>query len=239
MNDGGTRKHLGLLKAGRWFYGLPRELQDELLDAGRVRSFAPEAPLFSRGDPPNGLFGVLQGAVRVANTGDNGEEALLTLVAPPTWIGEIGLLDGQPRSHDAVAECEVLAVHVSHSALLSLLERTPRYWREFGMLAASKLRLAFLAMEDSALLPISVQLPRRLVLMAQAHGDWRDRSTRVIEARQAQLAKMLSTSRQTVNQLLKGLEAQGLLRLAYGQIEIVDFDGLRRVAGFEAEDAVS
>jgi Mn-dependent DtxR family transcriptional regulator len=41
---------------------------------------------------------------------------------------------------------------------------------------------------------------------------------------------MLSTSRQTVNQLLKELAAQGLIRLAYGQVDIVDLDGLRRAA---------
>jgi CRP/FNR family cyclic AMP-dependent transcriptional regulator len=33
-----------------------------------------------------------------------------------------------------------------------------------------------------------------------------------------------------VNQLLKDLEARGLVRLSYGTIEILDLDGLRRAA---------
>jgi DNA-binding transcriptional regulator LsrR (DeoR family) len=41
---------------------------------------------------------------------------------------------------------------------------------------------------------------------------------------------MLSTSRQTVNHLLKDLERQGIVRLSYRQIEILDLDRLRRVA---------
>jgi Mn-dependent DtxR family transcriptional regulator len=41
---------------------------------------------------------------------------------------------------------------------------------------------------------------------------------------------MLSTSRQTVNQLLKALEADGLVRLKYGRVEILDLKGLRRAA---------
>ncbi len=42
---------------------------------------------------------------------------------------------------------------------------------------------------------------------------------------------MLSLSRQTVNQLLKDLEAKKLVRVSYGGIELVDLDGLRAEAG--------
>ncbi|WP_153565769.1 helix-turn-helix domain-containing protein, partial [Pseudomonas aeruginosa] len=44
---------------------------------------------------------------------------------------------------------------------------------------------------------------------------------------QEQLALMLSLSRQTTNQILKDLEAQGILQLSYGGIEILDLAGLR------------
>jgi hypothetical protein len=36
-----------------------------------------------------------------------------------------------------------------------------------------------------------------------------------------------------MNAQLKDFAAQGLLRLSYGQIQILDFPGLRRVAGIE------
>jgi CRP-like cAMP-binding protein len=54
---------------------------------------------------------------------------------------------------------------------------------------------------------------------------------RVVAIRQDKLATMLGTSRGTLNALLETYEAQGLLRVLYGQIEIVDFDGLIRIAG--------
>ncbi len=47
---------------------------------------------------------------------------------------------------------------------------------------------------------------------------------------QEQLALLLALSRQTVNQVLKDFEARGLLRLAYGEIELLDFAGLRALA---------
>ena len=41
---------------------------------------------------------------------------------------------------------------------------------------------------------------------------------------------MLAISRQTTNQILKELETQGILRLAYGGIEIIDLARLRQQA---------
>ncbi|MCB2569562.1 helix-turn-helix domain-containing protein [Listeria monocytogenes] len=38
---------------------------------------------------------------------------------------------------------------------------------------------------------------------------------------------MLSLSRQTTHQILKDLEAQGILQLSYGGLEILDLAGLR------------
>lgn len=228
-----AEKYRERLRAGRWFHDLPEELQEKLVSAGQVRSFAPEQALFLRGDPPNGIFGVLDGAIRIAGMGNGGKASLLALAEAPQWFGETSVIDEGPRSHDAIAESEALVVHVPQMALASILSENPELWRHLGSLVAAKLRLAFMAVEDIALLPIPIRLARRLVLIAERYGEWRDRSSRVLDLKQDQLALMLSVSRQTVNQILKDLATQGLLRVSYGQIEIIDIDGLRREAALE------
>ncbi|MGC3441032.1 helix-turn-helix domain-containing protein [Enterococcus faecalis] len=47
---------------------------------------------------------------------------------------------------------------------------------------------------------------------------------------QEDLAAMLSLSRQTTNALLKELQTQGIVRLGYGEIEILDAQRLREAA---------
>ncbi|MCA1662677.1 MAG: DUF962 domain-containing protein, partial [Myxococcales bacterium] len=111
-----------------------------------------------------------------------GREALLTLLEPPTWFGEISIFDGAPRTHDAIAECEALVLHVPRAALDTILSAQPRYWRELGLLVTSKLRLAFSAMEDMALLPLALRLARRLSLMAEGYGE-REHQRRTVENR--------------------------------------------------------
>lgn len=230
MDPKNRKRCAEVLKAGRWFSGLPEGFREALLSAAVTKKLAKGEWLFARGDEQDGLYAVIEGAIRVAGTADSGKEILLTLMEPPLWFGEISLFDGQPRTHDAIAEEETLLVHVSRVAMDAMLEKEPRWWRHLGVLVSAKLRFAFVMIEDTATLPLSVRLARRLVMTAERFGEWEGQSSRVLELKQDQLATMLSSSRQTVNQLLKDLEGRGLVRLAYGNIEILDLDGLRDAA---------
>ena len=224
------RDYKELLRSGRWFHSVPADLQDALLAAAVLRAMTPGELLFSRGGPPCGLYAVVDGAMRVSGFAGTGKEALLSLLEPPTWFGEVSVFDGLPRTHDAVAEKATTLIHVAPSWLEPLLAAEPRLWRELGRLLANKTRLAFLMIEDVALAPAAVRLARRLVLMTEGYGEWYDRTRRILSVRQEQLALMLNVSRQTANQLLKELEGKGVVRLAYGEIEIVDVDQLRAIA---------
>ena len=53
----------------------------------------------------------------------------------------------------------------------------------------------------------------------------------VVPISQAQLGMMLSLSRQTTNQILQSMQEQGVLRVAYGRIEVLDRARLMQVAG--------
>jgi CRP-like cAMP-binding protein len=219
-----------LLRAGRWFRGLPDAFQDAIISISFLKELRPKAGLFARGEPGNGMYAVLEGQLRASGTDGEGHTALLTMVEPPNWVGELPIFDRLPRSHDVTAETEALVVYVPQDPLLAVLEKEPRYWRDMSLLLVGKLRLAFGAIEESQLLPIPARLARRLVLIAEGYGEWSDGSTRQVGVSQETLATMLASSRQTVNQALKAMEAKGWVRLAYGRVEIVDLKALRRSA---------
>jgi CRP/FNR family cyclic AMP-dependent transcriptional regulator len=222
-----------LLRSGRWFHGLPLTTQDRILAMGVVRTWAPEQRLFAQGDPPNGLFAVLDGTVRLVTCRPDGREVLLALARCPTWLGEIGVFDGQPRSHDAVADGEATALHLPQESLDAWLSADPASWRSLGMLLTTKMRLVLSAMEEATTMPLSSRLARRIVIMAEGHGDLRVGSARVVSVKQEELATMLWTSRQTINRCLKELEQKEIVRLSYGKIEIVDLPRLK----LESENA--
>lgn len=217
------------LLSGQWFNHLPALLQDSLLAIAKVRRLSPGQRLFRRGDPPCGLYAVLEGSVRIGAVNEQGKEALLSLVEPPHWFGEICLFDGQPRTHDAFGVGLCILLHVPQVALLELLEDQPQYWRQFALLMSHKLRLTFINLEQLSLMPAPARVAHRLLLIAEGYGETQH-SRRILQMPQEQLALMLSLSRQTINQILKELQNQGILNLSYGEIEVVDLEKLRVAA---------
>lgn len=217
------------LMSGQWFSHLPVSLQDSLLAAARVRRLSPGQRLFKRGDPPCGLYAVLEGSVRIGAVSEQGKEALLSLVESPHWFGEICLFDGQPRTHDAVGLGHCVLLHIPQTALLTLLDEQPAYWRQLALLMSQKLRLTFINLEQLSLMPTAARLAHRLLMIAEGYGEI-DPPRRVLQLPQEQLASMLSLSRQTTNQILKDLQGQGIVNLKYGEIEILDAERLRALA---------
>jgi CRP-like cAMP-binding protein len=172
---------------------------------------------------------VLDGLMRIGAASSAGKEALLAVIEPVNWFGEIALFDNRPRTHDAYAERDSELFHVPRAALAVLLERTPAYWHLFGLLLTQKLRLAFDAIEETALLPAAQRVARRLLLMAGGYGE-PGALRRVLKVPQEDLALMLALSRQTINQVLKQFETQGALKLGYAEIEITDVQKLGALA---------
>ncbi|WP_233852146.1 Crp/Fnr family transcriptional regulator [Paraburkholderia sp. HD33-4] len=223
-----------LLERSAWFRAAPADLRRQLLDAGRVESLAAGQRLFTRGAADDGLYCVLDGLVRIGAASSTGKEALLAVIEPVNWFGEIALFDHRSRTHDAYAERDTALFHVPRAALAALLERTPAYWHAFGLLLTHKLRLAFEAIEEAALLPAAPRVARRLLLMARGYGE-PGALRSVLKVPQEDLAMMLALSRQTINQVLRHFETQGALKLRYAEIEIVDADKLREQALVERD----
>jgi hypothetical protein len=74
-----------------WFDTLPEYVRDDVLARARKRTLNNGQRLYSRGDDADGLYCVCKGAVRISGISGDGS----------TWFGEVSLLDGLPRVHDA------------------------------------------------------------------------------------------------------------------------------------------
>lgn len=216
-----------LLMLGSWFSAIPAELRKLLLAKAHILHYTDEQQIFAYGDSTHGLYGVIRGGVSIGRHNENGKEALLTLIEPPNWFGEITLFDRMQRTHNAYAVGETALILINGLALDQILNAEPRYWQSFGLLLTSKVRILLDHAEDLAFLTTAQRLAKRLVLIAESYGGWKDRSHRVIKIQQEQLAMMLFITRQTTNQILKELARLQLISLAYGAIEIIDIDKLR------------
>lgn len=235
MREWITPEMLARLRADPWFGSVPKDFEADLLSLATPRRLKGGEHLFFRGDAADGLYAMLEGTLRVSGVTEAGKEAILSLVDPPSWFGEVALFDRLPRTHNAVAEGPVRLLYIPQAELLALLARAPRHWRELGVLMALRLRLTFIGIEDLALLPAEARLARRLVWLVEASLAPPE-GICVVPISQSQLGLMLSLSRQTTNQILQALQEQQVLRVAYGRIEVLDRPRLMEIAGLSSTE---
>lgn len=217
---------------GRWFASLAPAQRQALLGAARRRDLVAGQVLFRRGDANCGLYAVLSGRVQAGAAVGERRDALLGVLHPPLWFGELACLDGGPRTHDAQALDAVSLLHLPLAGWLALAAQEPLWWRDLGRLLGEKTRALFEAMEDLAHQPAAPRVARRLLALSSAHGMLADGAHELrIGINQDQLGALLSLTRQTVGEVLRGFEAAGWLRRGYGHIEILDPAGLASAGG--------
>lgn len=209
------------LQTDDWFSSCPPLFQQTLLGLAGVRRLDAGEPLFARGGQASGMCCVLAGALHIGAQDADGRAAVLAYLEPYQWFGEISMIDGLPRTHDAVADVSSEVLVVPGAGLLHWLEANPQHWRDVARLTCHKLRVSFAVLEDLAQLPLEERLLRRLRLLAQGYGS-REVARQRIRVGQEVLARMLGISRQSANLALKQLAAKGVVRLHYGEIELLD-----------------
>src|SRR5687768_18516714 len=91
----------------------------------RMRSFKRGEMLFRKDDPGMHLYVVLAGAVKIALPGEFGQEALVSIMRPGDFLGELSLFDGSPRSASATALEDTRAALLARDDFLTFLEAHP------------------------------------------------------------------------------------------------------------------
>lgn len=191
-----------------------------LAGRGRVRSFALGATIFREGDRGDSLHIVMEGVVRVSVVSPRGEEATVALLGPGEFVGDLALLDGLPRSANAIATERTKTLVVTREDFRRWLIDRPK--ASLALLEALSLRVRRTdeVLADLTFLDLPGRLAKRLVLLITDHPANGD--SRRLRITQAQLASMLGVSRESVNKQLNEFERSGWVRLGRGSITVLD-----------------
>jgi CRP-like cAMP-binding protein len=216
------------IEAGSWFSKLSAPLRQDILSRAGVRRLADGAPLASRGAPAEEWCGVAAGAVRISSVSLSGKQVTLTYAEPGTWFGDIALFDGLPRTHDADAHGPTTLLVVRRADFKALLAQHVELYEALLRLNCRRLRLMFDLLEDLNTKPLAARLARQLLLLARSYGvaDERGELRIGLALAQEDLAQLLGASRQRVNQELKALEREGVLRVETSRLIIVSRERL-------------
>lgn len=96
-------KYADLLKGIPMFEGLPDQVLSELVGKLSADSLDQGEVLFHKGDPGDALYLVDKGWVKIVTMDSQGGELILNQCGPGETIGEMSLLDLEPRSASVIA----------------------------------------------------------------------------------------------------------------------------------------
>ena len=226
MDDQSTR---AALRASGLFGTCDDSALDSLIRVLRVRRFRRGETVFHQGDPGDALFVIASGTVKVVLPSDEGAEpAIVAILGPGEFFGELAILDGAPHSATIVSvdATEILVLH--RDAFLGLIDSDPSLRRALLASLAAEIRRLTGHVEDLHFLDLPGRLASRIVRLAASAGMTTGEARISWPYTQSELAGMIGGSRQSVNRLLADLTDQGLVRLERDHLVIVDVERLAR-----------
>jgi len=127
-----------------WPGGLTAPQQALLMQCMQSHTFAPGQALLRAGDQGDVMWLIVQGTCSVLLSSTSGVERRIAGMRAGTVIGEIGFLDGAPRTATVMAETPVLALRLDRPTFDRLAEAEPdivqRILERLALDLASRLR---------------------------------------------------------------------------------------------------
>ncbi|MDR2837016.1 MAG: Crp/Fnr family transcriptional regulator [Azonexus sp.] len=169
-------------------------------------------------DVTDSLYVLLTGRAKVTNADEEGREIILAWLGPGESFGEIGMIDGGPRSASVVAvePCELLVLGkdgfqrclqdnfpVAHKLMLTLVRR---------------LREADRKIESLALLDVYGRVARLLLDMSVVEDGRRIVKKKISKQ---DMARMIGASREMVSKVMRDLELSGYIATGGDQVVIL------------------
>jgi CRP/FNR family transcriptional regulator, cyclic AMP receptor protein len=221
------------INAGRWFSSLSPSLRHDILRCAFVKRYKDGELIAARGDRPEQWIACAKGAVRVSSTSISGKQVTLTYVEPGIWFGDVAIFDGDRRTHDAYAHGDSTILCVSRGDLRKLLAQHTELYEALLRLSARRIRQLFGLVEDLNTLPLRGRLAKQLAHLVRSYGvtSLSDASeVRIgLQLAQEELAQLLGASRQRVNQELKAMEREDVIRIEPAGLVVRNREALMRI----------
>lgn len=196
------------------FSALSAESLAELAQGMREQQWGPGQLVFARGDAGDQMFAILSGRVRLTLSSARGREIVLRTLGPLDILGEMALIDGEPRSADATA-VEATSCLVLHRARFeAVAQRRPDIGMAMARHLCSNLRETNFQMESIALYDLQTRLVRFLLHTLAHMPDTGQGNLRrlTLSVSQAEVSAILGASRPKISHAFQTLISVGAIR---------------------------
>ena len=233
MLDQGDPARTALLSSTLFQAMRPDEV-DAILRMGIERRFKRGQTIFQKDDPGSSMMAVLSGRIRIGAMSMDGKEITLNIIDVGEVNGEIALLDGKPRSADAVAIEDTRVLVIERRDFVPFLEKNQDLTLRLLAVLCEKLRNTSEALGDLVMFDLPARLGRTLIKLAGDYGRTTPNGIRIgMKLSQSDLSRLAASSRESVNKQMRAWEDEGIVDKEGGLLVIRRLGELKRRAGME------
>jgi CRP/FNR family transcriptional regulator, cyclic AMP receptor protein len=201
---------------------------DALASLVCYRRYPKGSIIFQQGDSGTTLYLVEKGEVKLTVTSDSGKEVTLAILGPEAFFGELSLLDGGPRSANAIARVDCMVGTLDRGPLLRFLADHPRATSSLLSVMAGRLRRTTDQVHDAVFFDIPARLAKVLLRFSGAEREGPDGVLSAPKLNQEELADLVGGTRESVNKCLGVYARQGLIRCSRGRVTVLKPEELRK-----------
>ena len=216
---------LEILSAHGWFAQRSAESRAKLGAIARLRSFDKNDLVYSAGDQPNGVFGLISGSLNISYPRADGEDYTVHRAGSGFWIGDAALFTEGARLVSIRTAEPTTMVQLPIRDLNRLLRDDARLYADFYALSYENFRTTLQIITNLAIPSAEKRVADRLVLEVESRGDaegW-------IALSQSELASLTAISLPTLKRVLRRFAEAGLINHKYARIQVLDRDALGRL----------
>lgn len=205
----------------------------DLLARTRQRTYARGEVLVRTGDPSDSLHLVESGRLAVRVDTEGGDTAMLNVLGPGAWFGELSLLGGSApvRTATVVALEETVTRSLPTSNFAELRRRHPAIGELLLSLLSRRIEELSSRLLETMYVSLDRRVHRQLLDLVGIYGGVAPDGSVTVPVTQEQLAELVGSTRSSVNQVLQGLAQQGVVTLGRGRVVVVDPARLVRLLG--------
>lgn len=140
---------IGQLKQFELFKSLPESAMADLAERFTQVGLSQDEVLFNKGDAGDALYILRRGRLKMVSMDSEGKEMVLNQVGPGAVIGEMALIDREPRSAGVVALTDAALLRLSTEDFLGMLAVQPTMGLEISRNLIQRLRFATTYIENA------------------------------------------------------------------------------------------
>jgi len=198
-------------------------------ELGHVRTIPPGSSITLEGDLGQRLWAIHTGLVKVSLSHRDGVELVAALRGPGELLGELAILDDEPRMASATTLVATEVQVIGAAEFIGFLRDDPDAALALTRSLAARLRESDAMRLGQAAEDVTQRLARCLIELARTHGTPDGQSIVIdLPLTQTDLAGIVGASRDAVAKALQAWRERDLVLTSRRRIELLDVDTIIR-----------